>query len=495
MGLSIGVHLLNLLAIPAIVFVYYFKKYPVTRNGIIKALIVSIAILGSIMYIIIPGVVKVATGFELVFVNGFGLPFNTGFLFYIILLIGLIVWIIYFSYKKKKVILNTIMLALAVIMIGYSSFTMIVIRSLADTPMDENNPETVFNLLHYLNREQYGNRPLFRGPYYNAPIVDSKDPYTYRQKDDKYIKSYSLNSIYEYDKRFVTIFPRMYSQSSPEHANEYQKWADIKGKKVTVTGYNGEPEIKYIPTFGENLKFFFTYQLGHMYWRYFMWNFSGRQNDTQSHGELLNGNWITGLNFIDDNLIGPQENLPDSMKTQKSRNVYYMLPLILGLIGFFFHLKNHFNDFIVVLLLFVLTGLAIVVYLNQYPLQPRERDYAYAGSFYAFSIWIGLGVLGVYKFFNRKLPAFASAGLATTICLIAVPAIMASENWDDHDRSNRYIARDFASNYLNSCAPNAILFTHGDNDTFPLWYAQEVEGIRTDVRVVNLSSPQYRLVH
>ncbi|HAF30487.1 MAG TPA: DUF2723 domain-containing protein [Bacteroidales bacterium] len=487
MGLSIGVHLLNLLAIPAIVFVYYFKKYPVTRNGVIKALIVSVAILGTIMYIIIPGVVKVATGFELVLVNGLGLPFKSGLLFLILLIIVFVCWAIYYTHKKRKVLLNTIVLAFTVIMIGYSSFTMIVIRSLADPPMDENNPETVFNLLHYLNREQYGNRPLFKGPYYNAPIVDSKDPYTYRQKDGKYIKSYSLNSIYEYDKRFTTVFPRMYSQSSPDHANEYQKWADIKGKKVTVTGYNGEPEIKYIPTFGENLKFFFTYQLGHMYWRYFMWNFSGRQNDTQSNGELLNGNWITGLNFIDNNLIGPQENLPDSMKNQKSRNVYFMLPLILGLIGFFFHLRNHFNDFIVVLLLFVLTGIAIVVYLNQYPLQPRERDYAYAGSFYAFSIWIGLGVLGIYKFLNKKLPAIASAGIATTICLIAVPTIMATENWDDHDRSNRYIARDFAANYLNSCAPNAILFTHGDNDTFPLWYAQEVEGIRTDVRVVNLS--------
>ncbi len=487
MGLSIGVHLLNLLAIPAIVFVYYFKKYPVTRNGVIKALIVSGVILGSIMYLIIPGIVKMATWFELMFVNGFGLPFNSGVFFYIALIIGFIVWAINYTHKKKKVLLNTIVLAFTVIMIGYSSFTMIVIRSLADPPMDENNPETIFNLLHYLNREQYGNRPLFKGQYYNAPITDSEEPYTYRQKDGKYIKSYSLNAIYEYDDRFTTIFPRMYSQSNPDHATEYKKWANIKGKKVTVTGYDGEPEIKYVPTFGENLKFFFTYQLGHMYWRYFMWNFSGKQNDTQSHGELLNGNWITGINFIDSKLIGPQENLPDHMKNQKSRNTYFMLPFLLGLVGFFFHLRRHFNDFIVVMLLFVLTGIAIVVYLNQYPLQPRERDYAYAGSFYAFSIWIGLGVLGIYNFFKKKLPAIVSAGLATTICLVAVPVVIASETWDDHDRSNRYIARDFASNYLNSCAPNAILFTHGDNDTFPLWYAQEVEGIRTDVRVVNLS--------
>lgn len=487
MGLSIGVHLLNLLAIPAIVFVYYFKKYPVTRNGVLKTFVIAIAILASIMYLIIPGVIKIATGFELLFVNGLGLPFNSGNFFYILLLIGLIVWLIHYTHKKKKVLLNTIIVAFTVIMIGYSSFTMIVIRSLADTPMDENNPETVFNLLHYLNREQYGDRPLFKGQYYNAPVVDSKDPYTYRQKDGKYVKVYSLNSVYEFDERFTTIFPRMYSQSNPDHAGEYKKWADIKGKKVTITGYNGEPEIRYVPTFGENLKFFFTYQLGHMYWRYFMWNFAGRQNDTQSHGELLNGNWITGINFIDKNLIGPQENIPDHMKNAKSRNVYYLLPLLLGMFGFFFHMRRNFNDFIVVLLLFVLTGIAIVVYLNQYPLQPRERDYAYAGSFYAFAIWIGIGVVSIYNFFQKKIKAVASASLATLICLVAVPVNMASKNWDDHDRSNRYIARDFAYNYLNSCAPNAILFTHGDNDTFPLWYAQEVEGIRTDVRVVNLS--------
>jgi hypothetical protein len=486
MGLSIGVHLLNLLAIPAIVFVFYFKKYKITPTGMFKAFMVSLIILGTIMYVIIPGLVKVASWFDLLFVNGFGLPFTSGVIFYIVLLIGLIIWGLYYTSKKKKVILNTIILGVTVIVIGYSSFAMIVIRSLANPPMDENNPETVFNLLHYINREQYGSRPLFKGQYYNAPIVDSETPYTYRQKDGKYIKSYSLNDIYEYDERFTTFFPRMYSPD-PSHVEEYKKWADIKGKKVTITNYQGKQEIRNVPTFGENLKFFFRYQLGHMYWRYFMWNFSGRQNDTQGHGELLNGNWISGLNFIDNNHIGPQENIPDSMKNHKSRNTYYMLPLLLGLIGFFSHLKRHTNDFIVVFLLFIFTGIAIVVYLNQYPLQPRERDYAYAGSFYAFSIWIGLGVMGIYNFFKIRANAVFSAILATVLSLVFVPGIMAKENWDDHDRSNRYMARDFAYNYLNSCAPNAILFTHGDNDTFPLWYAQEVEGIRTDVRVVNLS--------
>lgn len=486
MGLSIGVHLLNLLAIPAIVFVFYFKKYKITRAGILKAFVVSMVILGAIMYVIIPGLVKVASWFELLFVNGFGLPFKSGAIFYIALLLALIIWSLYYTSKKKKVILNTILLVITVIIIGYSSFAMIVIRSLANPPMDENNPETVFNLLHYINREQYGSRPLFKGQYYNAPIVDSETPHTYRQKDGKYVKSYSLNDKYEYDERFTTFFPRMYSPQ-PEHIDEYKKWANIKGRKVTITNYQGEQEIKHVPTFGENLKFFFRYQLGHMYWRYFMWNFSGRQNDIQGHGELLNGNWITGINFIDNKLIGPQDNLPDSIKNHKARNTYYMLPLLLGLIGFFFHLRRHFNDFIVVMLLFVFTGIAIVVYLNQYPLQPRERDYAYAGSFYAFSIWIGLGVLGIYNFFRKRANAVFSAILATILSLVLVPGIMAKENWDDHDRSNRYIARDFAYNYLNSCEPNAILFTHGDNDTFPLWYAQDVEGIRTDVRVVNLS--------
>src|SRR6056297_48180 len=486
MGLSIGVHLLNLLAIPAIVFVFYFKKYKITKAGMFKAFLVSMIILGAIMYVIIPGLVKVASWFDLLFVNGFGLPFKSGVIFYIVLLLALISWGLYYTSKKKKIILNTIILFITVIVIGYSSFAMIVIRSIANPPMDENNPETVFNLLHYINREQYGSRPLFKGQYYNAPIVDSETPHTYRQKNGKYIKSYSLNDIYEYDERFTTIFPRMYSPD-PNHVEEYKKWADIKGKKVPVSNYQGKQEIRHVPTFGENLKFFFRYQVGHMYWRYFMWNFSGRQNDTQGHGELLNGNWIRGINFIDNKHIGPQDNLPDSIKNHKARNTYFMLPLLLGLFGFFFHLKRHSNDFMVVLLLFILTGIAIVVYLNQYPMQPRERDYAYAGSFYAFSIWIGIGVAGLIEYAGKKLDHAAVPVVIAVASLVAVPGLMAMENWDDHDRSDRYTARAFARNYLNSVDENAIIFTNGDNDTFPLWYVQEVEGFRTDVRVVNLS--------
>ena len=486
MGISIGVHLLNLLAIPAIVFVYYFKKYKITRKGILGAALLSIILLGTFNYFIIPGIVRLASGFELMFVNGLGLPFNTGNIIFILLIAALLTWGLYRTHKLKKVTLNTLLLGLTVVIIGYSSYTMLMIRSAADPPMDENDPETVFSLYHYLKREQYGQHPLVTGPYYNAPIVDSEEPHTYVRKGDKYVKSYSLNPHYEYDKRFTTFFPRMYSRQS-DHVQEYKKWANIEGKQITVTNNQGEQENRTVPTFGENLKFFFKYQVGHMYLRYFMWNFAGRQNDIQGHGGPLNGNWISGIKPLDEARLGNQDNLPEKFSNNKARNTYYMLPLILGLIGFFFQYKKHPKDFTVVLLLFLFTGLAIVVYLNQTPLQPRERDYAYAGSFYAFSIWIGLGVLGIYNLFKNKAPKAFSAILAILLSLVLVPVNMAKENWDDHDRSKRYIARDYAYNYLNSCAPNAILFTHGDNDTFPLWYAQEVEGIRTDVRVVNLS--------
>jgi len=486
MGISIGVHLLNLLAIPAIVFVYYFRKYKITNRGILGAALLSIILLGTFNFIIIPGIVRLASGFELLFVNGLGLPFNTGNFIFILSIAALLAWGLYRTHKLKKVTLNTLLLGLTVVILGYSSYTMLMIRSAADPPMDENDPQTVFSLYHYLKREQYGQHPLVTGPYYNAPIVDSEQPHTYVKEGNKYVKSYSLNPDYEYDERFTTFFPRMYSRQS-DHVQEYKKWADIEGRQVTVTNRQGEEETRNVPTFGENLKFFFRYQVGHMYLRYFMWNFAGRQNDIQGHGGPLNGNWLSGIKPLDEARLGNQDNLPEKFKNNKARNVYYMLPLLLGLIGFFFQYKKNPKDFTVVLLLFLFTGLAIVVYLNQTPLQPRERDYAYAGSYYAFSMWIGLGVLGIYNLFKNKAPKVFSAILAIILTLVLVPVNMAKENWDDHDRSGRYIARDYAYNYLNSCAPNAILFTHGDNDTFPLWYAQEVEGIRTDVRVVNLS--------
>ena len=485
MGLSIGIHLLNLLTIPALVFVYYFKKFKTTRWGIVKAAGISVLLLGGILYGIIPWTIKFAAGFDLFFVNTLGLPFNVGAIFYAFLLISLLIWGVYFTHKKGKVIANTIVLAISVIIIGYSSYAMIVIRSSANPPIDENSPDNVFSLLHYLNREQYGDRPLVVGQYYNAPATSSEEKTSYIPLNGKYVKSY-LSTDYTFDSRFTTLFPRMYSPQK-EHIQEYISWANITGTPITVD--NGEkPQTIYKPTFGENIKFFLGYQVNFMYFRYFMWNFAGRQNDIQSYGGQSNGNWITGINAIDSWRLGPQENLPETMKNPKTRDGYYLPPLLLGIVGLWYQYNRTKNDFGVVMMLFILTGLAIVIYLNQTPMQPRERDYAYAGSFYAFAIWIGLGVLGIAaligKILKNKTVAITTSVL---VCMLAAPTLMAVQNWDDHDRSNRYTAHDFACNYLNSCAPNAILFTNGDNDTFPLWYAQEVEGVRTDVRIVNLS--------
>ncbi|MBN2668883.1 MAG: DUF2723 domain-containing protein [Bacteroidales bacterium] len=539
-GLSIGVHLLNLLAIPAIVFVYYFRKYKVTRNGVILASAISVALLGGIMYVLIPHSVTVASWFELMFVNGFGMPIHSGSIAFAVISLALLGFGIWYTDKKGKVILNTVFLSITVIMIGYSSFTMIVIRSNANPPMDENNPDNVFSLLSYLNREQYGDRPLFYGQYYNAPIIGSDETFNYFQVGDTY-KEIPWSTTYKYDPRFETFFPRMYS-SQANHIEAYKQWADIKGKKLKISDY-GEAKTYEIPTFQENIKYFLDYQMDAMFFRYFLWNFVGRQNDIQGHGNFDKGNWISGFSFIDDKRVGPQENLPDSMKNNKGRNVFYFLPLILGVIGIFFQYIKDIKQFWVTLLFFFMTGIAIIIYLNQYPYQPRERDYAYAVSFYVYAIWIGLGVLGLFfapsKITDKEMGKMImfGAGIAIGSALIAlmfgagtgfallmlsmtgvavivlylfklmlkpvsspmisavlvfvltmaIPLQMVSQTWDDHDRSDRYTARDFAHNYLDSCAPNAVLFTNGDNDTFPLWYAQEVEGYRTDVRVVNLS--------
>jgi hypothetical protein len=505
MGLSIGVHLLNLLAIPAIVLVYYFRKYKITTGGIIKALLLSAIILGSVMYIIIPGVIKIASFFELMFVNTFGLPYSSGIWFYAVLFIVLIIYGLYTSLKKQKVILNTAILMLTVILIGYSSYAALVIRSAADTPMDQNDPEDLFSLLYYLNREQYGDRPLIYGNYFNAPPVSIKTGKpSYYKANGKYKANY-YREKYVYDKNYLTIFPRMWSDDSDQgHVDAYMTWAKLKESELfqprvdaggnVVRDSNGNIQYdrskpKKSPNFAQNLRFFWRYQVIHMYFRYFMWNFAGRQNDIQAsyNTDINKGNWISGIPFLDTMRLGNQKSLPYNIRDNKAHNRYFMLPLLLGLVGLFFHYKQKRNDFWVVMVLFIMTGIAIVIYLNQSPLQPRERDYAYAGSFYAFAIWIGLGVLAIHRLLQKIIPSGSSAVLATLISLVAVPAVMAEENWDDHDRSGRYVARDFAYNYLNSCAPNAVLFTNGDNDTFPLWYAQEVEGIRRDVRVMNLS--------
>jgi hypothetical protein len=500
MGLSIGVHLLNLLAIPAIVMVYYFRKNEVTPAGVFKSLLISFILLGTVMYILIPGVVWLASRFELIFVNGFSLPYNTGVIIYIFLLTGALIYGLWWSYKHKKALLNTAILMVAMIIVGYSSYTMIILRSIANPPMDENNPDNVFSLQAYLNREQYGDRPLLVGHHFNAaPDGIEEGKPSYSRVDGEY-KITNRKLSYKYNKEFTTVFPRMYSNEN-DHIQVYMEWAGLKESQLYQPRRDAQNNIardnngniqydrnspKNPPGFGKNLKFFFSYQLGHMYLRYFMWNFAGRQNDVQGFGDPLSGNWISGIGFVDEILTGKEDKMPESMKNTPSRNTYYFLPLLLGLFGMLFQFQRDNRNFWVVLLLFVLTGIAIVVYLNQTPNQPRERDYAYAGSFYAFSIWIGLGVIAIFDSLSEKLRNSGTAVILSALCLGLVPGIMANENFDDHDRSGRYTTRDIAYDYLMSCAPNAILFTNGDNDTFPLWYAQEVEGIRTDVRVVNL---------
>ncbi|MDR0982907.1 MAG: DUF2723 domain-containing protein [Culturomica sp.] len=488
MGLSIGVHLLNLLAIPAIVFVYYFKKYKTTKAGIIKTFLVSMVILGFVNFMLIPGIIKVACWFELLFTNSFGLPFNTGVIIYALLIIAGLIFGIRYSFKHHKVVLNTVLSCFMVILIGYSSYSMVVIRSISNPPIDENSPDNVFSLLSYINREQYGDSPLLYGPYYNAPILNTEEKeaiYYQNKRTGKYeVVGHRLE--YVYDDRFCTVFPRMHSRQRSYYEDEYERWGGTpNGRIYTVNG-----ERKQAPSFGNNMRFFFSYQLNHMYWRYFMWNFSGRQNDNQGFGDIRNGNWITGIKFLDEMRLGNLEYATDQMKTDKSLNKFYMLPFLLGLIGMFYQYrrgKGGKKDFWIVMLLFIMTGLAIIVFLNQPPREPRERDYAYAASFYAFSIWIGLGTLSLWEMLKKKLPATTSSVIVTGVCLFALPINMAAENWNDHTRANRYATLAYAKDYLFSCEPNAILFTYGDNDTFPLWYAQEVEGIRRDIRIVNLS--------
>ncbi len=529
-GLSIGVHLLNLLTLPAIVLVYYFRKYEFTWKGFIFSMGISVIMLTLLMYGIMPGIVKISTRFDLFFVNVLGLPMNSGMIFHMILVVaffvlairgtlknaslknlsflsfaalllsgiwvltssallnlvvlGAVTFAVWYFARKNTVVLNMGLTIIAVILIGYSSNAIIVIRSSVHTPLNEDNPSNPFNLLYFLNREQYGERPLFRGPYFNAPVISYKDgkPH-YNYVNGKYVIT-AKDPVREYDPRFITMFPRMWSDQS-DHVQAYQEWARIKGVPMQVTDPNGEKRVLKRPTFIENLRFAVSYQLDYMYFRYFMWNFSGRQNDTQGYGGSVNGNWITGINFLDEARIGSKD-MPADMKNDPSRNVYYLLPFILGLIGMLYHFNSDNKNWWIITLLFIMTGIAILFYLNQYPNQPRERDYAYAGSFYFFAVWIGLGVLALFELLSKVVNEKIAASVSGVLCFIAVPVIMGTQNWDDHDRSGRYLARDVAFNYLESCAPDAILFTNGDNDTFPLWYAQEVEKKRTDIRVCNL---------
>lgn len=478
-GLSIGVHLLNLLAIPAISLIWYFKKYQPTVKGIVITLLSSALMIILIMYGIVQGTPRIAEIFDVFFVNTLGLPLNSGLLFFVVFLGAIFAILIIYSHKTKKVLLNLAIVSMAVIYIGFSSYTMIIIRAQSNPPMNENDPSNAYALMNYLNRTQYGSTPIFSGYYYNAPAVSLKQgkPVFY-PNNNKYIVI-DGQTEYEFDDRFKTIFPRMYSQQD-NHVYGYKKWGKVNEQKVNI---NGQTEVK--PTFTENLRYFFSYQLNHMYIRYFMWNFSGRQNDIQGHGDIFNGNWLSGIGFIDKARLGHNGFQPSAMSNPDTTNRYFMLPFLLGLIGLFFHYRNNKNDFWVVMLLFFMTGIAIVLFLNQPPYQPRERDYAYAGSFYTFAIWIGFGVIGVSQTFEKVLKNKAKF-LAIIGCAI-VPIIVLSQNYDDHNRSGRYIVRDLGKNYLNSCEKNAILFTYGDNDTFPLWYVQDVENERPDVRICNVT--------
>ncbi|WP_437922322.1 glycosyltransferase family 117 protein [Sphingobacterium sp. LRF_L2] len=471
MGLSIGVHLLNLLVIPAIALVIYFRKAKEsTSAGILKAFVLGVVILGVILWGVIQYSIKIAAYFDLFFVNSLGTGFGYGAAVFALLVIGGITYGIYYSIKKTKPLLNIALISTAFILLGYSSFAMIMIRAKANPTLNNSDPDNAFSFLSYLNREQYGDEPLFKGRFFDSkPTGMEEGKKIYRKDGDKYVVA-KRNPVYTYDKE--TLFPRIYSDKGG-HPDYYREYLGL-----------GPDEA---PSFADNLKFFFGYQIGHMYGRYLLWNFAGRQNDQQGHGSFTEGNWVSGIKPIDNALIGGQNNLPSSAKSDPSRNTYFFLPLIIGLLGAFWHFGKKQRDAGVVGLLFFFTGIAIVLYLNQTPLQPRERDYAYAGSFYAFSIWIGLGVLAIADFLSKKTNAKVAGYTAAAIGVLAGPVILIAQNYDDHNRSEKTLARDMARNYLESCAPNAILFSYGDNDTYPLWYVQEVEGFRTDVRVVNLS--------
>ena len=483
MGLSIGIHLLNLLAIPALVFLYYYKQREDGHYSLkeyVKIFLVSVVILAVILFGIIPYLPKIAAYFDLFFVNTLGLPFNSGAAFFMLLLLGLCFWGLFRTMKQGKVFANTVLLCFTMIVIGFSLFTIVIIRSSAKTPTNEYQPDNPFTLVRYLGREQYGSNPLVYGQYFDAPY-DIEETRYWAPMGDEYIHTEGPGDV-TYASEGKMLFPRMWSSDS-RHISFYKSYMGNGGHVV-----KGAEHKK--PTFFQNLAFFFDYQMNWMYWRYFMWNFAGRQNDihSPSPGDPFIGNWESGITPLDNFRLGDQSAAPGYLKDNPAKNHYYMLPLLLGLIGLFFQFGRDKRGCWLTFLMFFMTGIAIVVYLNQPPFQVRERDYAYAGSFYSFSIWIGLAVAAVYSWLEERMKGKeAVAASAVTILLLGVPALMAAQNWDDHDRSNRYTAVEMAKNYLNSVGPNGILVTHGDNDTFPLWYAQEVENVRTDVRIANTS--------
>ena len=486
MGLSIGVHLLNLLAVPALVFMFYYRRRedrPFKFGELCKVFAVGVVILALILYIIIPWLPKLAAWFDLFFVNVLGLPYNTGASFFMLAVFALCFWGLFRTMASGKVFWNTVLLCFTTILIGFSVFSIDIIRSCAKTPTNEYQPDNAFTLVRYLSREQYGSTPLLYGQYYDAPY-ELHIPQYWAPIDGRYKKVDGPMDV-KYDPSGKMLFPRMWSSSS-DGANErfYEFYTGGKGRKV-----QGSQTRK--PTMGANLAYFFDYQMNWMYWRYFMWNFVGRQNEIHSPepGNLFHGNWESGIGFLDEIRLGDQSDAPETLSGNKGKNHYYFLPLLLGLLGLFFQFDRDRRGCWLTFLMFFMTGIAIVIYLNQPPFQVRERDYAYAGSFYFFSVWAGLGVLALFTWINNALKGRGGvpAAAAVSCACLLVPVQMAGQNWDDHDRSNRRTAVELAANYLNSVGPNGILVTHGDNDTFPLWYAQEVEGIRTDVRICNTS--------
>lgn len=479
MGLSIGVHILNLLTIPALVFIYYFRKTSkVTFWGVVKVTVLACVILLCVNSLV-PFVVAIGAWFDKLAVNTFGMPVNSGLLIFIVLVFAALGWAIWYTYKQGRVLLNTIVLCAATILLGCSSYASVIIRASVNPPMNSNDPDTPYALLSLLNRDQYGTRPLLYGKAYSSVPVKMNTKPTYIYEDGKY-KKYERIAGYDYEPQF--LFPRMYSDNS-SHIKGYKSWGDVKGRKINYRG-----ETLTVPTLGENIRYFFSYQLGFMYWRYFMWNFVGRQSDIQGNGEITNGNWLSGIDFIDSIYLGPQDNLPSEMASNKGRNTYYFLPFLLGILGLVYQLSKDKKNFSVVMWLFIMMGVALVVYFNTTPGEPRERDYVYAGSFYAFCIWIGFGVMWIQEICAKLMRRdnVASAAVATVICA-CVPAVLAAQNWDDHDRSHRYVGHDMGYNYLISTLPNSIIINYGDNDTFPLWYNQEVENLRPDVRIMNMS--------
>lgn len=515
-GLAIGTHLLNLLVIPTVAIIYYFKKYNYSRVGLLAALGIGLGTLLFIQKLLIPGLPYLAAKFDHMLVNNAGLPFYSGAYFLIILVIGGLGYALYYTVKHSKYIYNLIFIALSFVVLGYSSYAMVVIRSAADPAIDMNNPEDLYSLLSYINREQYGDRPLAYGPWFNSQpdrVDVIKEEYIGDEEKGEYVKVRDKRD-YHYPDAEKTMFPRMGDANKQNGDIGYRIWGgmdkvqnQIQYQESIIQDIQRNPQrpgsqeqyqtaLETLnklkakkPSMGNNITFLLNYQIGHMYLRYFMWNFSGRQNDNQSdiNKTWADGNWITGIPIIDNILVGNNSQLPEDLKNHPSRNTYFLLPLIFGLIGLFYQLKQSKGDFIATITLFIFTGLAIIIFLNQPPFEPRERDYASVGSFQTFCIWIGLGVLGLASWVERRMDSSKAAMLSVGVVLLGAPVLMAQQNWDDHDRSGRYLGIDYAKNYLASCAPNAILFCNGDNDTYPLWYAQNVEGIRQDIRIINLA--------